>query len=40
MLTLLKSQYLVDAKGLLKVSGQPLKIEEVSSAIRSQLGAA
>jgi 2-oxoglutarate ferredoxin oxidoreductase subunit alpha len=40
MLTLLKSQYLVDAKGLLKVSGQPLKIEEVTSAIRSLLGAA
>jgi 2-oxoglutarate ferredoxin oxidoreductase subunit alpha len=40
MLTLLKSQYLIDAKGLLKVSGQPLKIEEVSSAIRSQIGAA
>ena len=39
MLTLLKSQYLVDAKGLLKVSGQPLKIDEVESAIRSQLGA-
>ncbi|MSO97437.1 MAG: 2-oxoacid:acceptor oxidoreductase subunit alpha [Rhodospirillaceae bacterium] len=39
MLTLLKSQYLVDAKGLLKVSGQPLKIEEVQDAIRAQLGA-
>ncbi|MHB1204445.1 MAG: 2-oxoacid:acceptor oxidoreductase subunit alpha, partial [Rhodospirillaceae bacterium] len=39
MLTLLKSQYLVDAKGLLKVSGQPLKIDEVESAIRSHLGA-
>ncbi|MBX7198058.1 MAG: 2-oxoacid:acceptor oxidoreductase subunit alpha [Rhodospirillaceae bacterium] len=39
MLTLLKSQYLIDAKGLLKVSGQPLKIDEVESAIRSQLGA-
>ena len=38
LLTLLKSQYLVDAKGLLKVSGQPIKIEEVESAIRSQLG--
>jgi 2-oxoglutarate/2-oxoacid ferredoxin oxidoreductase subunit alpha len=38
MLALLKSQYLVDAKSLLKVSGQPLKIEEVSSAIRSLLG--
>ena len=39
MLTLLKGQYLVDAKGLLKVSGQPLKIDEVESAIRSHLGA-
>ncbi len=39
MLTLLKSQYLIDAKGLLKVSGQPLKIEEVEDAIRAQLGA-
>ena len=37
MLTLLKSQYLIDAKGLLKVSGQPLKIAEVESAIRSLL---
>ena len=27
------------AKGLLKVSGQPLKIEEVEDAIRAQLGA-
>ncbi|MBM3512876.1 MAG: 2-oxoacid:acceptor oxidoreductase subunit alpha [Alphaproteobacteria bacterium] len=39
MLTLLKSQYLIDAKGLLKVSGQPLKIDEVENAIRAQLGA-
>ena len=39
MLTLLKSQYLVDAKGLLKVSGQPLKIEEVENAIKKQLEA-
>ncbi len=37
MLTLLKSQYLLDAKALLKVSGQPLKISEVESAIRSVL---
>jgi 2-oxoglutarate ferredoxin oxidoreductase subunit alpha len=37
MLTLLKSQYLVDAKGLLKVSGQPLKITEVENAIRGLL---
>jgi 2-oxoglutarate ferredoxin oxidoreductase subunit alpha len=39
MLTLLKSQYLIDAKSLLKVSGQPLRIDEVESAIRSHLGA-
>jgi 2-oxoglutarate ferredoxin oxidoreductase subunit alpha len=39
MLTLIKSQYLIDAKGLLKVSGQPLKIEEVEDAIRARLGA-
>lgn len=39
MLTLLKSQYLIDAKALLKVSGQPLKIEEVENAIRVQLDA-
>jgi 2-oxoglutarate ferredoxin oxidoreductase subunit alpha len=39
MLTLLKSQYLVDAAGLLKVSGQPIKIEEVERAIAAQLGA-
>src|SRR6185312_15088460 len=37
MLTLLKSQYLVDAKGLLKVTGQPLKIAEVENAARSLL---
>jgi len=40
MLTLLRSQYLVDAKGLLKVSGQPLKIEEVEDAIRAQFASA
>jgi len=39
MLTLLKSQYLLDAKGLLKVSGQPLKIEEVENAIRTHCSA-
>jgi len=38
MLTLLRSQYVIDAKGLLKVSGQPLKIVEVENAIRAQLG--
>ena len=39
ILTLLKSQYLLDAKGLLKVSGQPLKIEEVENAIRTHCSA-
>ncbi|TAL04767.1 MAG: 2-oxoacid:acceptor oxidoreductase subunit alpha [Rhodospirillaceae bacterium] len=39
MLTLLRSQYVIDAKGLLKVSGQPLKIAEVENAIRAQLDA-
>jgi 2-oxoglutarate ferredoxin oxidoreductase subunit alpha len=34
MLTLLKSQYPINASGFLKVSGQPLKIEEVEEAIR------
>ncbi len=38
MLTFLKGQYLVDAHGLLKVSGQPLKIDEIEEAIRSQFG--
>ena len=33
MLTLLRSQYLLDAKGLQKVSGQPLKIVEVEKKI-------
>ena len=37
MLTFLRGQYLVDAKGLLKVSGQPLKIDEIESAINAQL---
>ncbi|MBL8629390.1 MAG: hypothetical protein JNM81_07165 [Rhodospirillaceae bacterium] len=39
MVTLLKSQYLIDVKPLLKVSGQPLKIEEVENAIRKQFAA-
>lgn len=39
LMTLLRSQYLIDAKGLQKVSGQPLKIVEVENAIRAQLGA-
>ncbi len=39
MLTLLKGQYLVDAKGLLKVSGQPFRIEEIEDTILAQLKA-
>jgi 2-oxoglutarate ferredoxin oxidoreductase subunit alpha len=39
LMTLLRSKYLIDAKGLLKVSGQPLKIAEVENAIRAQLDA-
>jgi 2-oxoglutarate/2-oxoacid ferredoxin oxidoreductase subunit alpha len=38
MLQLLRGQYLVDAKGLLKVSGQPIKIAEIEAAILAQLG--
>jgi len=36
MLTLIKSQYLIDADGLLKVSGQPLTIRETEEAIRAR----
>ncbi|MBC8337632.1 MAG: 2-oxoacid:acceptor oxidoreductase subunit alpha [Alphaproteobacteria bacterium] len=35
--TLLRDQYLVDAQGLNKVSGQPFKIAEIESAIRDRL---
>ena len=34
----LRSQYLVDAEGLNKVSGQPFKISEIEQAIRDSLG--
>lgn len=33
MITLLKSEYLVDAKGLNKISGQPFRISEIEDAI-------
>ena len=36
MLRFLKGQYPVDAQGLLKVSGQPLRIDEIEDAIRTQ----
>jgi len=35
--TLLRAQYLVDAQGLSKVSGQPFKISEIEAAIRDRL---
>ncbi len=34
----LRNQYLVDAEGLNKVSGQPFKISEIEDAIRERLG--
>ena len=37
LVTLLRSQYLVDAQGLNKVSGQPFKISEIETAIRKRL---
>ncbi len=39
LLTVLRSEYLVDAKGLNKISGQPFKIHELEDAIKSQLEA-
>ena len=38
LITLLRSQYLVNAKGLNKVSGQPFKIREIEESIRQILG--
>jgi len=37
LVTLLRSQYLIDAQGLNKVSGQPFKISEIETAIRERL---
>jgi 2-oxoglutarate ferredoxin oxidoreductase subunit alpha len=34
---LVRSQYLIDAKGLNKVSGRPFKISEIEQAIESEL---
>lgn len=38
MVNLLRSEFLVDAKALNKVSGQPFRIKEIQAAIRQQLG--
>ncbi len=35
--TLLRCEYLIDTEGLNRVSGQPLKIAEIESAVRSRL---
>ena len=37
LITILRSQYLVNAQGLNKVSGQPFKVSEVEEAIRNSL---
>ena len=37
LVTLLRAEYLVPAKGLNKVAGQPFKIAEVEAAIRAEL---
>ncbi|HUH01170.1 MAG TPA: 2-oxoacid:acceptor oxidoreductase subunit alpha, partial [Kofleriaceae bacterium] len=38
LLTVLRSKYLVDAKGLNKIQGKPFKVAEVVAAIREMLG--
>lgn len=37
--TLLRSEYLIDAQSLSKVNGQPFKISEIEDAVRAELGA-
>ena len=37
LLTVLRAEYLIPAKGLNKVAGQPFKIAEVEAAIRDEL---
>ena len=38
MLTVLRSEYLVDAQGINKVTGQPFTIAELEEGVRAQLG--
>jgi 2-oxoglutarate ferredoxin oxidoreductase subunit alpha len=35
--TILRSEYLINAQGLNKISGQPFKVSEVEEAIRNSL---
>jgi 2-oxoglutarate ferredoxin oxidoreductase subunit alpha len=37
LVTVLRAEYLIDAEGLNKVSGQPFKIVEIEDAIRTRL---
>ena len=37
MLTVLRSEYLVPAEGLNKVSGQPFRIAEIQAVIRARI---
>jgi 2-oxoglutarate ferredoxin oxidoreductase subunit alpha len=37
LITIIRSEYLVDAQGLYKTSGQPFKVSEVEQAIRESL---
>jgi len=37
LVKMLRSDFLIDAKGLNKVSGQPFKIREISNAIKAEL---
>ena len=37
LITVLRSQYLIDAQGLNKISGQPFKVSEIEEAIRKSL---
>jgi 2-oxoglutarate ferredoxin oxidoreductase subunit alpha len=37
LITIIRSEYLVDAQGLHKTSGQPFKVSEVEQAIRESL---
>jgi 2-oxoglutarate ferredoxin oxidoreductase subunit alpha len=37
LVKMLRSEFLIDAKGLNKVSGQPFKIEEIVNAIQAEL---
>ncbi len=38
LVKIIRSEFLLDAKALNKVSGQPFKISEIEDAIKSELG--